>query len=242
MLKILQNLNIFLISSLMCGFCVAADATTSSVSEVTEENLQSKISQKITERYTNLDDEAQKLHVYTSDEINRWVEQGNHLSIIGKVNQCQFVDDIEKRAKVGMSASYQHLYGELLINGICVPKNEATGIYYLQQAASIGYPASMRRLAFFYEIGRYVNEDKRKAEALMHEAAMMGYVPAKIDWGGMLLRDMGSPLDYEEAYSWLNSIVTDNKIQSLKAKKYIAQLKERMPEYAIKRAMRTKYY
>ena len=138
-------------------------------------------------------------------------------------------------------AAYEFLYGEMLINGACFTRNIGNGIYYIQQAVDLGYPAAMRRLAFFYETGRYVSQDVVKSESMMHEAAMMGFVPARIDWGGMLARNLGSPRDYEEAYSWLHGVVPASPAQSIRTREYMALLRERMPENVVERALRHRF-
>lgn len=203
--------------------------------------IQSAISESIAPKYTSSDEETPLVHVYTPDEINQWVERGNHIYVIKTLNQCQFASDIEKRARKGMAAAYEFLYGEMLINGACFTRNIGNGIYYIQQAVDLGYPAAMRRLAFFYETGRYVSQDVVKSESMMHEAAMMGFVPARIDWGGMLARNLGSPRDYEEAYSWLHGVVPASPAQSIRTREYMALLRERMPENVVERALRHRF-
>lgn len=200
------------------------------------------VQQVMAKKFTTLAEETPLVYVYTPDEINQWVEKGNHVYVMQEINQCQFSVDIKQRARKGMAAAYQFLYGELLLNGVCFARNEGAGIYYIQQAVDLGYPAAMRKLAFFYEIGRYLQQDIRRAEALMHEAAMMGYVPARIDWGGMLARNLGSPRDYEEAYSWLHNIVPSSPAQANRTREYMALLRKKMPENIIDRAMRNRYY
>ena len=95
----------------------------------------------------------------------------------------------------------------------------------------------MVKMSFYYEIGRYVIEDKVKAVSYMHEAAMMGFVPARIEWVGMLLRDLGTTKDYKEAYGWLHSVVPSTESQYLTTKTYLERLSQRMPKNIIEKAV-----
>ncbi|MGN1394706.1 MAG: tetratricopeptide repeat protein [Succinivibrionaceae bacterium] len=181
-------------------------------------------------------------HIYTIEEINSWVETGSQLSVLSQVHGCQFTDDIRHRAMRSLSSSYEFLYGDMLVNGVCVDKDISSGVFYIQEAAKKGYPGAMRRLSFYYEVGRYVQQDKDKATLLMHEAALMGYVPAQIDWVSMLIRGMGSAVDYEEAYSLLHHSLVATPIQFDKSKKYLEELATRMPDYIVERAKTKVFY
>lgn len=201
----------------------------------------SNISATLQKQYTDLDDELPLVHVYTVDEINAWVETGTHLNNMTS-NQCQFSQDIEQRARKNVASAYEFLFAEMLISGVCYSKDVQSGVYYMNKAAQNGYPAAMAKLAFYYEIGRYVYQDEDRAVSLMHEAAMTGYVPARIDWVGMLLRGLGSPRDYEEAYGWLHNSVPATLVQFNTSDRYLKELSTKMPAYAVRRAKTHNYY
>ena len=131
------------------------------------------------------------------------------------------------------------MYGEMLLSGTCVDKDVNLGIYYITKSTWQAYPAAMRRLALYYEIGRYVVQDKKKAEVLMREAAVMGFLPAIIDWVAMLLRNIGSPKDYVQAYSMLHHSIFSTPVQKRTSERYLEMLAERMPQYAIDNAKYT---
>ena len=70
----------------------------------------------------------------------------------------------------------------------------------------------------------------------MHEAAAQGYLKAQIAWVDMLVKGQGSPLDYEEAYSWLHhSVIADEK-QHKQASYLLARLAGKMPPQIVRRA------
>src|SRR5574344_1693352 len=180
------------------------------------------MSDELNKQYSNLEDEIPLVHVYTVDEINAWVESGTHLK--------------------NVASSYDFLYAEMLISGVCFGKDVQSGIYYMNKASQKGYPAAMAKLAFYYEIGRYVFQDEDRAVSLMHEAAMTGFVQARIDWVGMLLRGLGSPSDYEEAYGWLHNSVPSTLVQFNTSDRYLKKLSAKMPTYAVRRAKTQNYY
>ena len=52
----------------------------------------------------------------------------------------------------------------------------------------------------------------------------------------MLTRGLGSPLDYEEAYSWLHHTVIADDKQHAKARRLLDKLAARMPANIVTRA------
>ncbi len=66
---------------------------------------------------------------------------------------------------------------------------------------------------------------------------MMGdYVQAQMAWVAMLNRGLGSPLDYEEAYSWLHHSVISDPKQHAEATRLLRHLAARMPANVVARA------
>ena len=57
-----------------------------------------------------------------------------------------------------------------------------------------------------------MQQDKERAIPYLREAAAMG-INATIHLAELLLRDYGSPLDYEDTYRWLyNSVTADQRM------------------------------
>ncbi|MGL4754735.1 MAG: tetratricopeptide repeat protein [Aeromonadaceae bacterium] len=175
------------------------------------------------------------LQLYSQDELLGWIAKHQHLKRV-LADECQLVPDIEARAKVMMLPSYQYLWADMLLTGTCVDKDATTGVDYMWSAAQHGLPAALLRLAQYYEKGRYVQQDKRQAVVLMHEAAALGYLEARMEWVAMLDRGLGSPLDYEEAYSWLHHSVISDDQQHARATRLLRQLAARMPANVVARA------
>ena len=175
------------------------------------------------------------IQLYSQDELITWIAQHQHLKRV-VADECQLTPDIEARAKVLMLPSYQYLWGDMLLTGTCVTKDVASGVDYMRGAAEQGFPAALMRLAGYYEKGRYVQVDKRQAEVLMHEAAALGYLEAQIAWVDMLTRGLGSPLDYEEAYSWLHHTTIADEKQHAEARRLLNKLAARMPAGIVTRA------
>lgn len=175
------------------------------------------------------------LQLYTQDELLTWITAHTHLQRV-KADQCQLTPDIEARARVMQLPSYEFLWADMLITGTCVPANPAQGIDYLWMAARQGMPAALLRLATYYDKGRYMQQDREQAAGLMHEAAALGYLEARMAWVEMLNSGRGSPLDYEEAYSWLHHTVIADDKQHARATRLLRQLASRMPPGVVKQA------
>ncbi len=180
-------------------------------------------------------DELPVIEIYTQEELIALINDDKHLHRVADIDECQLVKDIELRARVVMIPAYQYLWGDMLLTGTCTKKNVELGVEYLWKAAQQGLPAALEHLARYYAKGHYVQRDTQQAAIFMHEAAAQGYLKAQIGWVDMLVSGLGSPLDYEEAYSWLHhSVIADDK-QHKQAAALLARLSRRMPPNVIAR-------
>ncbi len=176
------------------------------------------------------------IQIYSQEELIALINENKHLERVEKIDECQLVTDIEARAKVVMLPAYQYLWGDMQLTGTCTAMNIESGIEYLWKAAQQGMPAALEQLGRYYSKGRYVQKDQQQAAVLMHEAAAQGYLKAQITWVDMLVKGLGSPLDYEEAYSWLHhSVIADEK-QHKRATQLLARLASKMPPQIVNRA------
>lgn len=175
--------------------------------------------------------------IYTEAELINLIEDNKHLERV-KADKCQLVEDIVARATRISLPAYEFLYGDMLSWGVCVEQDVELGLYYIENAAHQGLPSALEQLGRYYSRGTLVQQDKERAIPYLREAAAMGNVKARIQLAELLLRDYGSPLDYEDAYRWLyNSVTSDQRVH-----KRIAMLRsglaQRMPENIIARAKR----
>ncbi|PMH42367.1 flagellar protein MotX [Vibrio sp. 10N.286.49.B3] len=175
--------------------------------------------------------------IYTEVELIKMIEQNQHLKQV-RADNCQLVEDIVARATRISLPSYEFLYGDMLAWGVCVEKDVELGLYYMENAAHQGLPTALEQLGRYYSRGTLVQQDKERAIPYLREAAAMGNIKAQIHLAELLLRDYGSPLDYEDAYRWLyNSVTSDKRLH-----KRIAVLRQglemRMPQNIIARAKR----
>ncbi len=96
-------------------------------------------------------------------------------------------------------------------------------------------PAALEQLGRYYSRGTLVQQDKERAIPYLREAAAMGNLNARIHLAELLLRDYGSPLDYEDAYRWLyNSVTADQRKH-----KRIAMLRNGLEQRMIDVQLRT---
>lgn len=181
------------------------------------------------------------IEVYSQEELLGLIAENKHLHRIADIDECQLVKDIQARAKAVKLPAYEYAWGEMLITGTCTKKNIALGFEYLSQAVEQGMPQAMTKVAQFYAKGLYVQKDPEYAAVLTHSAAALGDVNAQISWVEMLVKGEGSPVDYEEAYSWLHHAVIPDEKSFNHAKKLLAQLSDRMPENIVRRAKRYRW-
>ncbi|MEI8631658.1 tetratricopeptide repeat protein [Vibrio sp. PP-XX7] len=185
--------------------------------------------------YANSTDIGAPVPIYTEAELIKLIEQNKHLERV-KADQCQLVEDIVARATRINLPAYEFLYGDMLAWGVCVDQDVELGLYYMESAAHQGLPAALEQLGRYYAQGILVQQDKERAVPYLREASAMGNIKARVQLAELLLRDYGSPLDYEDAYRWLyHSVTADSRMH-----KRIAMLRhgleQRMPQNIIARA------
>ncbi|MCG9544488.1 MULTISPECIES: flagellar protein MotX [Vibrio] len=187
--------------------------------------------------HANLADVGEPVPIYTEAELIKLIENNQHLERV-KADKCQLVEDIVARATRISLPSYEFLYGDMLAWGVCVPQDVELGLYYMENAAHQGLPAALEQLGRYYSRGTLVQQDKERAIPYLREAASMGNLSASIHLAELLLRDYGSPLDYEDAYRWLYNSVTADQRQHKRITVLRSGLEQRMPDNIIARAKR----
>ncbi|GAD77158.1 hypothetical protein VAZ01S_063_00340 [Vibrio azureus NBRC 104587] len=185
----------------------------------------------------SLADVGAPVPIYTEAELIKLIEQNKHLARV-RADNCQLVEDIVARATRISLPSYEFLYGDMLAWGVCVEKDVALGLYYMENAAQQGLPVALEQLGRYYSRGTLVQQDKERAIPYLREAAAMGNLNARIHLAELLLRDYGSPLDYEDAYRWLYNSVTADKRKHKRISVLRNGLEQRMPQNIIARAKR----
>ncbi|MDN3608874.1 flagellar protein MotX [Vibrio ostreicida] len=184
-----------------------------------------------------LADIGEPIPIYTEAELIKLIDERQHLERI-KADNCQLVEDIVARATRISLPSYEFLYGDMLAWGVCVDQDVELGLYYMESAAHQGLPAALEQLGRYYSRGTLVQQDKERAIPYLREAAAMGNLNARIHLAELLLRDYGSPLDYEDAYRWLYSSATADQRMHKRISILRQGLERRMPENIIAKAKR----
>ncbi|MGF1697442.1 sel1 repeat family protein [Vibrio lamellibrachiae] len=180
---------------------------------------------------------GEPIPIYSEAELIKLIEQNRHLERV-KADKCQLVEDIVARATRISLPSYEFLYGDMLAWGVCVEQDVELGIYYMENAAHQGLPSALEQLGSYYSRGTLVQQDKERAIPYLREAAAMGNLDARIHLAELLLRDYGSPLDYEDAYRWLYNSVTADQRTHRRISVLRQSLENRMPDNIIARAKR----
>jgi hypothetical protein len=181
--------------------------------------------------------ELEAVQVYSQDELIRLINANQHLNRI-KADRCQIVEDIEARADIMQIPAFQFLWGDMLAWGVCVDENSAQGIHYMREAANQGLSAALEQLGRYYNTGKFVQQDKKRAVMYLREAAAMGSLKAQLLLADLFLDGHGSPYDFEDLYHWLYNAVTDEKATHRKITFYMAELAKMMHPKAVRNARR----
>ncbi|PWI33151.1 flagellar protein MotX [Vibrio albus] len=184
-----------------------------------------------------LPDVGEPVPIYTEAELINLIDQNKHLERV-KADKCQLVEDIVARATRINLPAYEFLYGDMLAWGVCVDQDVELGLYYMENAAHQGLASALEQLGRYYSRGTLVQQDKERAIPYLREAASMGNLNARIHLAELLLRDYGSPLDYEDAYRWLYNSVTADQRTHKRITILRSGLEQRMPQNIIARAKR----
>ncbi|OOF13137.1 flagellar protein MotX [Salinivibrio proteolyticus] len=179
--------------------------------------------------------------VYEESELIALFETNSHLERV-RQDECQLIQDIEARATRVGSPAYEFLYGDMLAWGVCVDQDAELGVYYMKLAAQQGLPAALEQLGRYYANGTLVQQDQRRAIPYLREAASLGDTRARILLAELLVDDVGSPLDYEDAYRWLYQTITADTQTRNRIAQLRAALEARMPQNIIARAKRRTSY
>lgn len=187
-------------------------------------------------------DDNIQVNVYSVDEMNTYVESGVHFRIIRDRDKCQFTPDIENRARIVGMPAFEYVWAEMLLTGVCVKQDIELGLDYLAKSVDHAYPPAMIKTASFHERGHLLPKDRKKAVSLMRAAAALGSKGARLAWADMLVRGLGAPAYYEEAYSWLYHSIYVNDYEKIKSDYLQKEMQKLMPANVIARARSDGYY
>ena len=179
--------------------------------------------------------------VYSSKKLNAIIEDHSLFSVVRDQDRCQFTPDIEDRARLVKLPAFMFAWGDMLISGICVQKDEDLGLSYIKRAAKEAYGPALERMAFYYENGYMVEVDRKLSERYMHTSAVLGSKTGRLGWADMLVRGYGTPAMYEEAYSWLYHANYKDEYSKLKQKYLEDELSKRLPPEVVARNRQVLY-
>ena len=185
-------------------------------------------------------DEASE-EVYSSSILNRIIEDHELISVVRDRDRCQFTPDIEDRARLVQLPVFMFAWGDLLVNGVCVKKDEELGLSYIEKAADNAYGPALERLSFYYEKGFLVSRNKALSERYMHTSAVLGSKSGRLGWADMLVRGFGTPSMYEEAFGWLYHADYHDEYSKLKQRYLEKELERRLPPEVIARSQQLNY-
>jgi len=182
----------------------------------------------------------QAVQIYTDNQLLDLIKDNKHLSRV-VLDECQLVQDIEARANKANIPSYQFLWGDMLAFGVCVKKDIALGLHYMNLAANQGLSEGLEQIGRYHHIGKFMQVDMDKAIVYLKTAASLNNLKAQMRLADIYQQGYGSPLDYPALYSQLQHSITDDRATHKKIGQLLTQLATKMPEQVIKEAKRTSY-
>lgn len=184
---------------------------------------------------------TEAVDIYSDQQLISLIQSNQYLQRV-KADDCQLVQDIEARAEVLQQPLYQFLWGEMLINGVCVKTHPSRGMMLLQTSAEQGSSEAMVKLADYYYRGKLVVKDPNRAVQYILPAAANGNLAAKMMLVRLFGEGYGSPTDYEMGYHWLYNSIFDNDAEQKKASSLLQVLAAKMPASIVARAQQPQLY
>lgn len=184
---------------------------------------------------------TEAVDIYSDQQLISLIQSNQYLQRV-KADDCQLVQDIEARAEVLQQPLYQFLWGEMLINGVCLKAHPSRGMMLLQTSAEQGSSEAMVKLADYYYRGKLVVKDPNRAVQYILPAAANGNLNAKMMLVRLFGEGYGSPTDYEMGYHWLYNSIFDNDAEQKKASSLLQMLAAKMPASVVARAQQSQLY
>lgn len=184
--------------------------------------------------------ELSAVQIYSDNVLLDLIKENKHLSQV-VIDDCQLVQDIEARAIKSQMPSYQFLWGDMLAYGVCVKKDVALGLHYMQASADQGLPEALEQLGRYYHVGKFVQPDINQAIIFLKESAALNNLKAQLRLANIYLSGAGSPLDFPQLYVQLHQAVTDDKKVHKNISTKLAKLAVKMPERVVNAAKDGKY-
>jgi len=182
----------------------------------------------------------QAVQIYTDNQLLDLIKENKHLGQV-VLDECQLVQDIEARANKANIPSYQFLWGDMLAYGVCVKKDIALGLHYMQLAADQGLSEGLEQLGRYHHVGKFMQVDIERAIVYLKTAASLNNLSAQMRLAGLYNQGYGSPLDYPALYSQLHHSLTDDKATHKKISQLLAQLADKMPKKVVEHAKVSSY-
>ena len=184
--------------------------------------------------------ELTAVQIYSDNVLLDLIKENKHLSQV-VIDDCQLVQDIEARAVKSKMPSYQFLWGDMLAYGVCVKKDVALGLHFMQESADQGLPEALEQMGRYYHIGKFVQVDVSQAITFLKESAALSNLKAQLRLADIYLAGHGSPLDFPQLYAQLHQSVTDDKKVHKNIAMHLAKLADKMPERVVNAAKKGKY-
>ncbi|WP_187829917.1 tetratricopeptide repeat protein [Siccirubricoccus phaeus] len=121
---------------------------------------------------------------------------------------------VEAAARYGIARA-QTRWGQMLLDGLGVPQDEAAALFWFKSAAAAGEPEGMNMLGRCYELGRATPVDHAAAVACFRRSAEAGFDWGQYNYANMLLRGDGVAPDRAAALRWYRAAAAQGHAKSI---------------------------
>lgn len=180
----------------------------------------------------------QAVEIYSQQELLSLLRSNTHLQRV-RNDECQLVDDIEARASVLKVPAYQMLWADMLLYGVCTPRNVELGWRYLHKAADQGLADAIEQIGRYHMQGKFVVTDEPYGLRMLHIAASLGHQRALLAIAEYYGQGYGSAWDYSDVYQWLHEAVFAHEPDRQQAEQLKVKLAQQLPPSVRERTRRS---
>lgn len=128
-----------------------------------------------------------------------------------------------REAEAG-TAFGSHTLGNIYFYGLGVEKDPTRALQHYRDAAGQDYPASINKVAGFYDRGLVLERDRAQATMLYHRAAALGHSDALYNLGVAYAKGHGVKADPERAYAIFSTLAARGDNSAEKARQEMADI------------------
>lgn len=135
--------------------------------------------------------------------------------LVHQVSQgdCDPIIEIDQLANQGQ-AIYQHIFGSLFLEGLCVEQSDARAIEWITKAAQNDKVESQHLLAQFYYEGKRTEKNLTRSAAWFRRGAVLEHAPSQAALGQLYEAGEGVVQSHSKAYDWYSRAASNGDLDA----------------------------